>query len=126
MTVRPIRSIGDPVLRATASAVAPRDIAGPEIQELIDDLIDTMRDADGAGLAANQIGVPLRVTVLEVTDNPRYPYKPPIPLTVAINPRIEPLDGKKRKSASRLLNRRIGRTTHGPRRAVSEGSGAPV
>lgn len=92
MSVRPIRSIGDPILREMARDIAPDEIAGPEIQALIDDLIDTMRHADGAGLAANQIGVDLRVMVMEVTDNPRYPYKPRIALTVAINPVIEPLD----------------------------------
>ena len=52
-------------------------------------MIDTMRDANGAGIAANQIGVPLRMFVIEVGDNPRYPYKPNIPLTIVINPRIE-------------------------------------
>ena len=92
MTVRAIRSIGDPVLRERARDVDPADIASAEVQALVDDLIDTMRDANGAGLAANQIGVPRRVAVIEVGDNPRYPYKPPIPLTVAINPVIEPLD----------------------------------
>ena len=51
-----------------------------------------MRHANGAGLAATQIGEPWRIAVMEVDDNPRYPYKPPIPLTVAINPLIEPLD----------------------------------
>ena len=51
-----------------------------------------MRDANGAGLAANQIGETCRIVVLEVNDNPRYPYKPPIPLTVAINPELEVLD----------------------------------
>ena len=48
----------------------------PEIQAFIDDLIDTMRHANGAGLAANQVGVPVRIAVIEVGDNPRYPYKP--------------------------------------------------
>jgi peptide deformylase len=51
-----------------------------------------MRHANGAGLAATQINERLRVAVMEVGDNPRYPYKPRIPLTVAINPIIEPLD----------------------------------
>ena len=92
MSARPIRRIGDPVLRERAGEIDPADIAGPEVQALVDDLIDTMREANGAGLAANQIGVPLRVAVMEVGDNPRYPYKPRIPLTVAINPVIEPLD----------------------------------
>lgn len=92
MTVRPILSIGHPTLRERATEIDPAEIGSTEIQGLVDDLIDTMRDAAGAGLAANQIGVTLRVAVLEVNENPRYPYKPPIPLTVAINPRIEPLD----------------------------------
>ncbi len=92
MTVQQIRSIGDPVLRLRADEIDPADVDGAEVQQLVDDLIDTMRDAAGAGLAANQIGVPLRVAVMEVGDNPRYPYKPRIPLTVAINPLIEPLD----------------------------------
>ena len=92
MTVHSIRSIGDPVLRRRAEEIERPDVRGPEIQALVDDLIDTMRDAAGAGLAANQIGVLRRVLVMEVGDNPRYPYKPRIPLTVAINPVIEPLD----------------------------------
>jgi peptide deformylase len=75
-----------------AVPVAPGRIADVEVQSLIDDLIDTMREANGAGLAATQIGVSLRVIVMEVTSNPRYPYKPPLPLTVALNPSIEPLD----------------------------------
>jgi peptide deformylase len=88
VTVRPILHIGHPTLRETAKAV---DDVG-DVQELIDDLIDTMRDANGAGLAANQIGVPLQVCVIEVrSPNPRYPYKPPIPLTVLVNPMIEML-----------------------------------
>jgi peptide deformylase len=52
-----------------------------------------MRAANGAGLAANQVGETVRVAVVEVRQgNPRYPYKPPIPLTVIVNPMIEPLD----------------------------------
>lgn len=92
MAVRPILSIGHPVLRERAREIDPADIGSPEVQQLVDDLIDTMRDADGAGLAANQIGVPRRVAVLEVGDNPRYPYKPRIPLTIAINPVVDPVD----------------------------------
>ena len=92
MSTRPIIRIGHPVLRERAVEIASEDIASPEVQGLIDDLIDTMRDANGAGLAANQIGVLRRAVVMEVGDNPRYPYKPRLPLTVAINPVIEPLD----------------------------------
>jgi peptide deformylase len=92
MSVRPILSIGHPTLRERATEVDPASIASEEIQTLIDDLIETMHDANGAGLAANQVDEPVRVVVMEVTKNPRYPYKPPLPLTVAINPIIEPLD----------------------------------
>ena len=62
------------------------------MQQLIDDLIDTMRDANGAGIAAPQVGELVRITTIEVNQNPRYPYKPHIPLTVVVNPIIEPLD----------------------------------
>jgi peptide deformylase len=92
MTVRKIRRIGDPVLRERAAEIETSDVSSADVQQLVDDLIETMRDANGAGLAANQIGVLRRVVVMEVGDNPRYPYKPRIPLTVAINPIIEPLD----------------------------------
>lgn len=92
MTVRPVLSIGHPDLRVVADDVPSADIAGSTVQRLIDDLIDTMRDANGAGLAATQVGEPLRIAVMEVGDNPRYPYKPRIPLTIAINPVIQPLD----------------------------------
>jgi peptide deformylase len=92
MTVLPIVTVGHPVLRERAQDVPPDHIASAGVQALIDDLIDTMRAANGAGLAANQVGVPTRVAVIEVDHNPRYPYKPPIPLTVLVNPVIEPLD----------------------------------
>ena len=92
MTVREILQIGHPVLRETAVAVPQEEITGGRVQGLIDDLIDTMRHANGAGLAANQIGETARIVVIEVNDNPRYPYKPPIPLTVAINPTLDVLD----------------------------------
>ena len=85
-------SIGHPTLRVVADDVPIEEIASARIQQLIDDLIETMRDANGAGLAATQIDERLRIAVMEVGDNPRYPYKPRIPLTVAINPIIEPLD----------------------------------
>jgi peptide deformylase len=88
MAVRPIAQIGEPVLRAPTRIVAPEHLASAEIQGLIDDLIDTMRDACGAGIAANQAFASERICVIEVKDNPRYPYKPPIPLTVLVNPKI--------------------------------------
>lgn len=92
MTIRQILQIGNPDLRVAAHDVVPDDIASRAVQTLIDDLIDTMRAANGAGLAATQVGEHLRIVVMEVGQNPRYPYKPELPLTVAINPTIEPLD----------------------------------
>jgi peptide deformylase len=93
MTVLPIREMGDPVLREVAREVGDEELASAEVQRLIDDMIETMRAADGAGLAAPQVGVPLRIAVIEVREgNPRYPYKPPIPLTVIVNPKLTPLD----------------------------------
>jgi len=92
MTVRDILTIGHPTLREVAEPIPVERITAAETQALIDDLIETMRHANGAGLAANQIGVTKRVVVMEVNDNPRYPYKPRIPLTVAVNPVLTPLD----------------------------------
>ena len=91
MTVREIVTVGHPALRQAAVEVSADELASAEVQALIDDLIDTMRDAQGAGLAANQIA-DRRIAVIEVNDNPRYPYKPRIPLTVVVNPVIEPVD----------------------------------
>jgi peptide deformylase len=92
VTVRPIATIGHPVLRQPARELSAEELASPAVQELIDDLIETMRDANGAGLAANQVHEAVRVAVIEVGHNPRYPYKPPIPLTVIVNPVWEPVD----------------------------------
>jgi peptide deformylase len=90
---REIVEIGHPVLRQRAREVSPEELRSDEVQRLIDDMIETMRAADGAGLAANQVAETLRIAVVEVRPgNPRYPYKPPVPLTVVVNPVIEPLD----------------------------------
>jgi peptide deformylase len=93
VSAREIVTIGDPVLRERAREVTAQELGSPAVQQLIDDLIETKRAADGAGLAANQVGETLRIAVAEVQGtNPRYPYKPPIPLCVMVNPVIEPLD----------------------------------
>ena len=85
MSRREIAQLGHPVLRERAREVTAEELASPEIQGLIDDMIETMRAANGAGLAANQVGETVRVAVVEVRpDNPRYPYKPPVPLTVMV------------------------------------------
>jgi peptide deformylase len=92
MAVRPIVTVGHPVLRQPTRPVSPEELASPATQRLIDDLVDTMHAAHGAGIAANQIGASARIATIHVDHNPRYPYKPPIPLTVVVNPVIEPLD----------------------------------
>ena len=93
MSRREIVEIGHPVLRERARELTPEELRSGEVQRLIDDMIETMRAANGAGLAANQVGETVRVAVVEVRPgNLRYPYKPPIPLTVIVNPVIEPLD----------------------------------
>lgn len=92
MTLRKIAQIGHPVLRERARAITGEELATPAMQTFIDDLVETMRDANGAGLAATQIYAPFRIFAVEVKDNPRYPYKPPIPLTVMVNPELTPLD----------------------------------
>ena len=91
MALRKIAQIGHPVLRQVAREVTREELAAPATQQLIDDLIETMRDADGAGLAAIQVYEPVRICVVEVRNNPRYPYKPPIPLTVLVNPVLTPV-----------------------------------
>lgn len=86
MTIRKIATIGHPVLRTEARMLTRDELASPEIQRFIDDLIETMRDANGAGLAATQVYEPVQICSIEVNKNPRYPYKPQIPLTVLVNP----------------------------------------
>ncbi|MEZ4382476.1 MAG: peptide deformylase [Nannocystaceae bacterium] len=95
MTLLKIAQIGHPVLRQPARAVTPEELATPAIQRFIDDLVETMHDANGAGLAANQVYTPLRICALEVQDNPRYPYKPNIPLTILVNPVLTPLSDER-------------------------------
>jgi peptide deformylase len=92
VTVRAIATVGHPVLRERAREVTREELASPDVQTLIDDLVDTMHHASGADIAANQVHEAVRIAVIEVDHNPRYPYKPPIPLTVIVNPVIEPLD----------------------------------
>jgi peptide deformylase len=94
MTIRKIATVGHPVLRERAREVSPDELDSSGVQQLIDDLIETMHDANGAGIAANQVHESVRIAVIEVDHNPRYPYKPAIPLTVIVNPVLEPLDGE--------------------------------
>jgi peptide deformylase len=79
------------VLRQRAREVTAQELATPALQTFVDDLVETMHDAAGAGLAAIQVYRPLRIVAIEVRDNPRYPYKPNIPLTILVNPVLTPL-----------------------------------
>jgi peptide deformylase len=89
MAIRPVLRLGHPLLRQVAAPVA--QLGTPKLRELVHDMLETMRAHDGAGLAAIQIGVLERVVVFELTTNPRYPDAEPVPLTVLVNPIIEPL-----------------------------------
>ena len=84
MAIRKIATIGHPVLREVARKVTLEELRSPRVQTFIDDLVETMHDADGAGLAAIQVYEPIRICAIEVRNNPRYPYKPPIPLTTPL------------------------------------------
>jgi peptide deformylase len=93
MAVRHVLRMGDPRLLAIAEPVAAFDT--PQLHALVGDLMDTMQAEDGAGLAAPQIGVGLRVVVFGFEINSRYPDADAVPETVLVNPLIEPLaDGK--------------------------------
>jgi peptide deformylase len=90
MAVRDILKMGDPRLLRIAPPVTKFDT--DELHLLITDLLDTMRAADGAGLAAPQIGVDLQLVIFGTDSvNPRYPQAPVVPRTVLINPVITPL-----------------------------------
>ena len=93
MTVREILKMGDPRLLRVAQPVEQFDT--PELPELIDDMFETMKHANGAGLAAPQIGVDLQLVIFGFDRNERYPEAPAVPKTVLINPTITPLgDGE--------------------------------
>ena len=90
MTVREILKMGDPRLLRVAPPVIAFDT--PELHALVADMFDTMEAANGAGLAAPQIGVDLQLVIFGFARSERYPDAPPVPRTVICNPVIEPLD----------------------------------
>jgi peptide deformylase len=87
--IRPILRMGDPRLLQVSEPVT--EFGTAELEALLTDMFDTMHAADGAGLAAPQIGVLLRVVIFGFEHNERYPDAPAVPPTVLINPTIEPL-----------------------------------
>ena len=90
MAIKPVLRMGEPLLFAKAEPLARFDT--PELHALIQDMHDTMAQMNGAGIAAPQIGVSLRVVIFGVGSNPRYPDAEQVPYTVLINPELRPVD----------------------------------
>jgi peptide deformylase len=88
MAILKVSRLGHPVLRRVAEQVPVEEIATLQFQQFIDDMVETMYEYDGVGLAAPQVHVSKQVAVLEVNKPPRYPDAPSVPLTVLINPRV--------------------------------------
>jgi peptide deformylase len=91
MSIKSILKMGDPRLLQKSEVVT--DFSSPELKQLIQDLLDTMQAAQGAGLAAPQIGIMKSVVIFGVEQNERYPDAESVPLTILINPKIEVLTG---------------------------------
>jgi peptide deformylase len=91
MSILKVSRLGHPVLRKVTAHVQLEALHSASMQKLIDDMIETMKEYDGVGLAADQVHESLQLAVLEVAENPRYPDKPRVPLTVLVNPMITPL-----------------------------------
>jgi peptide deformylase len=91
MAIRKIAQMGEPVLRLPTRELDPAELEDPEIQRLIEDMIETMHDAGGVGIAAPQVYESLRLCVMELGKNARYPDLPELPITVLVNPVVEPL-----------------------------------
>ena len=87
--IRSVLRMGDPRLLEISKPIAEFDT--PELHTLVTDMRETMASLDGAGLAAPQIGVPLRMVIFGVKENPRYPGAAEVPETVLVNPIITPL-----------------------------------
>ena len=93
MAVRPVLTIGNPLLRQVARDLDPAELRSAEFRRVVDDMIDTMHHEQGVGIAAPQIGESLQAAVIEITvDSTRYPDMQPFGLRVFINPRVTVLD----------------------------------
>lgn len=95
MAVRPIVKMGTPSLFKKSAPWPATKFDSPELHALLADMEDSMNAANGAGLAAPQIGENVRVVIFEVIDNPRYPDREPIPFTILINPELTLSDDEK-------------------------------
>jgi peptide deformylase len=90
-----VARLGFPSLRVAAQPVPREVIKTHDFQKLIDDMVETMHEYSGVGVAAPQVHLPVQLTVLEVENHPRYPDMPPVPLTVLVNPVVTILDQEK-------------------------------
>jgi peptide deformylase len=90
--IREVLRMGDARLTQRSPEVDPSLFRSPELAALLEDMRDTMKAQNGAGLAAPQIGVGARVVIFGVERNPRYPDAEPVPYTELVNPVITPLD----------------------------------
>jgi len=88
-----VARLGHPVIRTRAHPVDPAKITTPEFQQLLDDMVETMHEYSGVGLAAPQVHLSLQLAVIEVENHPRYPDMPSVPLTYLINPTVTVTDG---------------------------------
>ena len=88
MAILKVARLGHPVIRKPSVAVPKETITSPDMQRVIDDMVETMYEYDGVGLAAPQVHVSKQIAVIEVRQNRRYPGEGPIPLTVLINPKV--------------------------------------
>lgn len=89
MAILKVTRLGHPVLRQVTETVSVKELKTAATQRFIDDMVETMKEYDGVGLAADQVFTSKQIAVLEVSDNPRYPNKGKVPLTVLVNPKIE-------------------------------------
>lgn len=96
MAILKVARIGNPVVRARAKNVPPAMIRTPDFQRFLDDLVETMHEYDGVGVAAPQVHVSLRVAVLEVPKGDGRGGKGGVPLTILINPVVTLLSKKRR------------------------------
>ena len=87
-----VSRLGHPVLRTAARQVPVEQIKTHDFQRLLDDMVETMHEYFGVGLAGPQVHLPLQLAVLEVEHHPRYPDMPSVPLTYLINPVVEVLE----------------------------------
>ncbi len=90
-----VARLGHPVLRRKAKPVDLKKVSSPGFQAFLQDLIQTMHEYDGVGIAAPQVHSSLQVAAVEVDKNPRYPRAPRIPLMILINPRVKPASARR-------------------------------